>query len=147
MSSQLLPTPNAFATGRKKARLWCCVTWMANGPTRLWGSVVAWSKPIWRGNSNEPEKVVLHQNTWSAVRRCWTHFLTLAATGALAYLNIAGYFVGSSLPGDTSDNHQGFYLLCLQITAKVYVTFTLHCSSTTGGLIDFRNCLSSPLLQ
>ncbi len=65
------------------------------------------------------------KSTWSVLRRCWAHIVTLGATVGLAYLNVGGYFVGAELQGNPSKDYQGFYQLCLQFTVKVLVTLPI----------------------
>lgn len=101
-------------------------------------------KNSWRGDLTEEPKIVIqgpptcppskrraYLVTKQALvkagrvwRQCWAHFMAIASTVTLAYLNIAGYFVGNDLQGSPSDNYQAFYRLCLQITAKVLVGTT-----------------------
>lgn len=90
-------------------------------PKKLWTFLCVFSKSLWRGELDEKEKIVLRKNVWSALWRCWPHLVTLFATAPLAYLNIAGYFVGATLQGHPSRNYQAFYQLCLQVTAKILV--------------------------
>ena len=97
---------------------------------RLWNSILARLAWWWREETDEKEKVVLRKSTWPALRRCWAHIVALAATAALAYLNLAGHFVGVDLPGNPDKNYQGFYQLCLQFIAKVLVLLSSCCFQT-----------------
>lgn len=57
--------------------------------------------------------------------QCWAHFVAIASTVTLAYLNIAGYFVGEDLQGSPSNDYQAFYRLSLQVTAKLLVFYAI----------------------
>ncbi|KAL8629490.1 hypothetical protein Q9189_004784 [Teloschistes chrysophthalmus] len=74
---------------------------------------------LWRGEVDEKPKIVRRQGFWAATKRCWPHFLTLAATGVLAWLNIAGFFVGSDFQGCATPNCQTLDRLALQVAAKI----------------------------
>ena len=102
-------------------KLQSCYKSTLKSPKKLWTFLCAFSITLWRGELDEKETVVLRKNVWSALWRCWPHLVTLLATAPLAYLNIAGYFVGATLQGDPSRNYQAFYQLCLQVTAKILV--------------------------
>lgn len=80
----------------------------------------AWMEML-HGESIEKPKVVLSRD-WSAIcSKCSIHILPVLATTVLAYLNIRGYFIGSSLQGLTGDVAQDIDRLCLQVTAKLFV--------------------------
>ena len=106
---------------RTRATFRQCYQCMIKTPKELWSFISTSSVRLWCGELDEEETVVLRTNVWFALLRCWPHFVTLGATVALAYLNIAGYFVGALLQGDPSRNYQAFYQLCLQVTAKILV--------------------------
>ena len=90
---------------------------------RLWNFLFAFATSLWRGELDEKETIILRKHVWSALWRCWPHLVTLSATAPLAYLNLAGYFVGEIFQGDPSRNYQTFYQLCLQVTAKILVIY------------------------
>ena len=98
-----------------------CRKYILKIPTRLWNLSYAFWISLWRGELDEKENVVLRKHAWSALWRCWPHLVTLSATTSVAYLNIAGYFVGQDFQGDPSRNYQALYQLCLQVTAKILV--------------------------
>lgn len=70
---------------------------------------------------DEEKKVVLEKGLKRAVSRCLVHLLAVSATTTIAYLNLAGYFIGSNLQGLTGGVYQAFDTLCLQVTAKLLV--------------------------
>lgn len=102
-------------------------------------------KKSWRGDLDEKPKVVIQgtpkrtpsQHLGHLVtalvfvtlgrvwRQCWAHFVAIFSTVTLAYLNIAGYFVGNDLQGSPSDDFQALYRLCLQVTAKLLVLYDI----------------------
>jgi hypothetical protein len=78
-----------------------------------------------RGNDQEEKKVVLKSGYRWSLFKCSVHILPICATIIVAYFNLAGYFIGSSLQGLTGDTYQAIDRLCLQVTAKLLVSLCL----------------------
>ena len=78
-----------------------------------------------RGPPSEDPKTVVYRGR----RRLWKpfliHFTPLAASSVITAMNLKGFYIGSSLPGQTDATSQSFYLLLLQITAKLLVSVLL----------------------
>ena len=87
----------------------------------LYHGIGKFSKQFWRGQKQEEQKVVLRKDFQRAVLQCWAHFLALLGTVTIAYLNLAGYFIGAQLQGRTGKKSQALDMLCLQVTAKFLV--------------------------
>ena len=92
-----------------------------NVSRRLRDAIGTSSKRIWRGTVDEEEKVVLKRGSKRAIFKCWVHLLAVSATTALAYFNLAGFFIGSEFQGLTGGTDQAIDTLCLQVTAKLLV--------------------------
>ena len=78
-------------------------------------------KRLWCGKTNEKEKIVLQKGLARALLRCMIHLLPVSVTITMAYLNLAGRFIGSNLQGLTGGVYQAIDVLCLQVTAKLQV--------------------------
>ncbi|KAL9576638.1 MAG: hypothetical protein Q9212_006935 [Teloschistes hypoglaucus] len=115
--TRLTTTKSFLAASNRKFK--ACKRRIANA----WGKSLRANKSffvhLWRGEVDEKPKVVRRQGFWAATKRCWPHFLTLAATGVLAWLNIAGFFVGNDFQGCATPNCQTLDRLGLQIAAKI----------------------------
>jgi len=81
----------------------------------------------------EPPKIVLDRSFSLALIRCAVHFLPIACTAVLGYLNLTGYFVGDQINGGASARARD--TLLLQIAAKVMVKSMLLNSSANAILI------------
>ena len=92
-----------------------------NVSRRLRDTLCTSSKRIWRGTVDEEEKVVLKRGSKHAIPKCLVHLLPVSATTALAYFNLAGFFIGSEFQGLTGGTYQAIDTLCLQVTAKLLV--------------------------
>ena len=92
-----------------------------NVSRRLRDALGTSSKRIWRGTVDEEEKVVLKRGLKGAILKCLVHLLAVSATTALAYFNLAGFFIGSEFQGLTGGTYQAIDTLCLQVTAKLLV--------------------------
>ena len=92
-----------------------------NVSRRLRDALGTSSKRMWRGTVVEEEKVVLERGLKRAILKCLVHLLAVSATTALAYFNLAGFFIGSEFQGLTGGVYQALDTLCLQVTAKLLV--------------------------
>lgn len=98
--------------------------------TRAWYATSNFFKEVWRGDADEPQKIILHRDLGHVLRRFLIHLLPLGATIVLAYFNFAGYFIGNNFQGRTGEEYQALDLLCLQVAAKLLVRSNLvrpHC--------------------
>ena len=94
---------------------------LRRGARKVGDTISAAAKHTWRGELDEREKPVLRQGLWRSLLRCWAHFVTLIAIVVLAWLNIAGYFVGAQFQGCTTVNCQTLDRLGLQVASKILV--------------------------
>ena len=76
---------------------------------------------LWFGAEDEEKKVVVRKSLWGALLRCSIHLIAMFATITIAYMNLAGYFIGAELQGLTGDVIQALDVLCLQVSAKLLV--------------------------
>ncbi|KIV84771.1 hypothetical protein PV11_00529 [Exophiala sideris] len=70
-------------------------------------------------NVREEKKLVLQSGYRWSFFECAVHILPICATVVVAYFNLAGWFIGSSLQGLTGDTYQAIDRFCLQVTAKL----------------------------
>ena len=78
---------------------------------------------FFKGATAESEKTVVSASWFAALGKCLIHVPPMAATIALTYFNLAGYFIGSNLEGLTPPSAQAIDRLCLQVTAKLIVRY------------------------
>lgn len=97
---------------------------IGNVSRRLCNATGTYFKHLWRGDVEEEKKVVVKKGLKRAMARCSVHLLAVSATTALAYFNLAGFFIGSELQGLTGGVYQALDTLCLQVTAKLLVIMT-----------------------
>ena len=76
-------------------------------------------------NNDEPRKAVVTRDLRVALLRSWIHVLPISVFIALAFLNMKGYYIGSTLQGLVDPIWQTFDILLLQICAKLHVSSSL----------------------
>lgn len=64
-------------------------------------------------------KVLVKRSLLVSLLRCCVHFVPMAVTGFVTWLNLAGYFLGDQMPGGARTRDRDFLLL--QIAAKITV--------------------------
>lgn len=97
------------------------------GPTERWrvfirnigASFILNSFKVYSNRRDEPPKIVRNRSFTIALIRCSIHLLPIAVTVVLAYLNLAGYFIGDQLAGGAPARARD--MLLLQIAAKIMV--------------------------
>lgn len=87
-----------------------------------YGRITKIARQVWSGSESENPKVIVNPGIWRAFQKISVHLLSIAATAALASLNLATYFVGSQYQGSDNAVWQHLDSLALQITAKLYVS-------------------------
>ena len=75
----------------------------------------------WTGTDREEPKVIKTANFLPMFQKCAIHFPPIAATAAVAALNLSIYFTGTDYLGKSDPESQNFSQLALQVTAKLYV--------------------------
>ncbi|KAL8691997.1 MAG: hypothetical protein Q9218_002889 [Villophora microphyllina] len=125
MSQAPLLSSNSTVTSRRPSRktfrgkLKACTGRIASAWRKSLKATKSFLKHAWRGEVDEKPKIVRRQGILGAIKRCWPHFLTLSATAVLAWLNIAGFFVGNDFQGCATANCQTLDRLGLQVAAKI----------------------------
>jgi len=79
-----------------------------------------WVRAI-HGQEKEEKKSIVQKDFLVALSRCMAHVIPILATTTLAYLNLAGYFIGGELAGIVGSQADAVDQLCLQVTAKLLV--------------------------
>ena len=106
----------------QKKRVYVHFESWGKGITKFWRHATSpYLKRLWRGNVNEEKKAVLQRGLKRVLFRCLIHLSAVSATTALAYFNLAGYFIGDELQGLSGGVYQDLDTLCLQVTAKLLV--------------------------
>ena len=120
-------------TKRVRDKYQSCGRGIGTVSRRLRVATGTFSKHVGRGDVDEEKNVVLQKDLKQALGRCSVHLLAVSATTALAYFNLAGFFIGSEYQGLTGGVYQALDTLCLQVTAKLVVIVITF--STTHELI------------
>ena len=91
-----------------------------------------------RGLSAEEPKTIVYRGRQRAWKTLLIHFTPLVASSVIIAMNMKGFYIGSTLSGQTDATSQSFYLLCLQITTKILVSAYL---KLRDYLVDMRQRL------
>jgi hypothetical protein len=83
--------------------------------------VISFWRRARRGDNVEEKKIIIDRSFRLAMIRCSIHFLPIAATIALASLNLKGFFVGGEYLGLSGPTALAVDTLLPQITSKLMV--------------------------
>lgn len=92
----------------------------------------------------ELPKTIVRRSLLISFLRCFVHMFPMAITGFVAWLNLAGYFIGDQMAGGAENRDRDFLLL--QIAAKVTVRSHFHedfCEDICSINPSCRSCVWS----
>lgn len=117
ISARTQPAPNGQQRGTQSQRSRWLILCRNIGASILSSGLA--KNPF--SNRQETRKVIIDHSFGIALIRCSIHLLPIVVTIALAYLNLAGYFIGAYIGNQNSSEAQAGYFLLLQISAKTMV--------------------------
>lgn len=113
------PGKHSAPKGHRYSKLWAAAT-------ATWSQSLSKVSSSWRekvhGAGSDAPRVIVRADWRATLGKCSIHVVPVLATCALAFLNIKSYFIGANLHGFTGDVAQDIDRLCLQVTAKLFVS-------------------------
>lgn len=103
-----------------------------------WTAFQAWFVALLPWTETEHKKTIIKKGWRPALKRCSIHVVPLAAVAVILGLNLQTLFIGQQYLGNNSDQNQKFYVLLLQLTAKMIVCLPGLPSRVVGVLLTAK---------